>query len=446
PQATRTWKVGVATTFVPDSEPIELLEQMLEALVAIESPHDTWVLDEGDDDRVKQLCERFGARHYSRKGDARYQSEDGPFKSRTKYGNYNAWFAEHGFAEYEIITSFDTDHLPEPRFLDRVLSYFQDPKIGYVQAAQAYGNDHQTWVARGAAEERFDYFSTFQMAGNGMGFPIIVGGHNTHRVSALREIDGFGAHNADDELTTLHYRDAGWRGVYVPEVLAYGLAPVDLPTYLTQQRRWARSALDLKFRVHSRLASDQTVLAKVLSFLHGFNYLLKGLQPVMTLVAAGAICLVGGDLVMLTSAAILPAGFLIAALGLSGAFRQQFYLDPVNERGLHWRSWLLYWAAWPQMLFAIGDVIRNRRVPYTVTAKHRTQATSHDWLWPHVATAALLVLCWFIGVTRGQVGVAGHVMVALLVLTATVLALTALWDHRQSAAASVLQVLEPQTR
>src|SRR5919108_262134 len=34
------WKVAVATTFVPGAEPIEMLEQTVRALVALDYPHD----------------------------------------------------------------------------------------------------------------------------------------------------------------------------------------------------------------------------------------------------------------------------------------------------------------------------------------------------------------------------------------------------------------------
>jgi cellulose synthase (UDP-forming) len=46
------WKVGVATTFVPGAESIEMLEETVRGLVAMDYPHETWVLDEGDDDHL----------------------------------------------------------------------------------------------------------------------------------------------------------------------------------------------------------------------------------------------------------------------------------------------------------------------------------------------------------------------------------------------------------
>src|SRR5438552_1278366 len=47
--ASRGRRVGVATTFVPGGEDVGMLERTVRALVEMDYPHDTWVLDEGDD-------------------------------------------------------------------------------------------------------------------------------------------------------------------------------------------------------------------------------------------------------------------------------------------------------------------------------------------------------------------------------------------------------------
>ena len=255
------WRVAVVTTFVPSAEPLEMLAETVQALLTLDYPHDTWVLDEGDSQQVKALCSTLGVQHFSRKNALSYHTAHGAFRSHSKHGNYNAWLAEVGFAEYDIITAFDPDHVPEPTFLSNVLGYFEDPQVGYVQVAQAYYNQQASFIARGAAEETYDFYAIMQMASYGMGsatphrvsayyqMPQLIGSHNTHRVTALRQIGGFAAHDADDLLATLLYWVHGWRGVYVPHILARGLAPVAWRGYLTQQRRWARSILDIKLRM-----------------------------------------------------------------------------------------------------------------------------------------------------------------------------------------------------
>jgi cellulose synthase/poly-beta-1,6-N-acetylglucosamine synthase-like glycosyltransferase len=223
------------------------------------------------------MCRKLGANHFSRKNLSNYQAESGTFKSSAKCGNYNAWLYEIGFDKYDLITIFDPDQVPHPTFLSSALAYFNYPGISYVQFPQAYYNQKASFVARGAAEETYSYYSSLQMASYGMGYPIIVGCHNTHRVTALKQVGGFPAHDGEDLLLTLFYQGSGWKGVYVPQILAKGLTPVDWGGYLNQQRRWARVVLDIKFRLYPRVAKNLSIKTRLISFLHGLNYLHKSL-------------------------------------------------------------------------------------------------------------------------------------------------------------------------
>jgi cellulose synthase (UDP-forming) len=45
----RGLRVAFITTFVPGSEPIDMLTRTLRSMIAADYPHDTWVLDEGND-------------------------------------------------------------------------------------------------------------------------------------------------------------------------------------------------------------------------------------------------------------------------------------------------------------------------------------------------------------------------------------------------------------
>ena len=92
-------------------------------------------------------------------------------------------------------------------------------------------------------------------------------------MSALRALDGFPAHDAEDLYLTLLFSASPWHGVYVPEVLAMGTTPVDWRGYLGQQRRWARALIDLKLRVFPGLARGMTIGERVVGLLHGAYYL-----------------------------------------------------------------------------------------------------------------------------------------------------------------------------
>ena len=390
-------KVGVVTTIVPDIEPLFLLEKTLEALVALDYPHETWVLDEGDDERVKELCLKQGAFHFSRRHQPQYQTESGPFRKATKYGNYNAWLHEIGFERYEFVTAFDPDHVPEKKFLSQVLGYFEVPTIGYVQAPQVYSNQEVSFIARGAAEESYEFYSSIQMATYGLGYPIIVGCHHTHRVSALREVGGFPSHDADDLLLTLLYRNQGWEGVYVPEVLARGLAPAEWYTYLNQQRRWARSLLDIKLKIAPTMVYNLSLASRAMHVLHGFRYMHKSfLIPVAFLLIA--VILVAGEMPkVLNTETVMTGGLLLVILHLCERYRQRFYLDRKRGRGLHWRAGLLQFAKWPYLIMAFFDVMFDRRFPYLITSKIPGASGASLALWPHIPILILIGLAWVIG-------------------------------------------------
>jgi cellulose synthase (UDP-forming) len=401
PMAVRSgWKVGVATTFVPGEEPIEMLEQTIRALIDLEYPHETWVLDEGNDLRVAALCTELGAFHFSRKNYPHYQTTDGVFQARSKHGNYNAWLHEVGFKKYDVITAFDPDHVPDATFLSEVLGYFNDPDVGYVQAPQAYYNQGASFIARGAAEETYGYYSATQMFGYSMGYPIVTGCHHTHRVTALKKVGGLPAHDADDLLITLLYRSAGWRGVYVPKILARGLTPVDWGAYIKQQLRWSRSVLDIKFRIYPKIAGKLPVKERVTSFMHGLFYL----QPMV--VAAGLVLLTYMLITGSVPAAVLNHSVigsfcvLMATLVFCEFYRQRFYLDRRHEWGWHWRAGLLQLAKWPYFLLALFQVLSNRRFPYALTSKVRARAQAYVLL-PHVLVAELIFIAWIIGALEG---------------------------------------------
>ena len=395
-------KVGVVTTIVPGAESLEMLEETVRALVALDYPHDTWVLDEGDDERVRELCRRNGAFHFSRKHLADCMTDGGAFKAHSKYGNYNAWLYEIGFDRYEIITSFDPDHVPLPSFLPSVLGYFDDPRVGYVQAPQAYYNQGASFIAQGAAEETYEYYSCAQMAANKFGLPSVVGSHNTHRVTALKEVSGFAPHDADDLLIGLLYQSHGWLGVYVPRILARGLTPVDWNGYLTQQLRWARSVIDIRCRLHQLVGDGIPLIGKILSALHGVFYMQYSITTFIGLLLL-AYMLVTGSAPRVISPGILPGlAVLVLSLSVCAFFRQRFYLDSMSEWGLHWRADLLRYAKWPVFLWGVWDVVVGRHVPYALTRKLKADKPSYVLLIPHLLVIVLMSTACVAGLLSGN--------------------------------------------
>jgi hypothetical protein len=194
-------RVAFLTTFVPGKEPLSMVRTTLQAAVRVRhtGPLDVWLLDEGDDPAARALCAELGVVHFTRGGVAHYNRRRGPFKARTKHGNYNAWLDAHG-DDYDFFASVDTDHVPLPDYLERMLGYFRDPDIAFVVGPQVYGN-YTRAVTKAAESQQFLFHALIQRAGNRYGCPMFVGTNNAVRVHAIRAVGGLADSVTEDMAT-----------------------------------------------------------------------------------------------------------------------------------------------------------------------------------------------------------------------------------------------------
>ncbi|WP_338896010.1 cellulose synthase catalytic subunit [Streptomyces sp. TG1A-60] len=248
-------RVAFLTTYVPGKEPLSMVRATLEGATRLRhTGHlDVWLLDEGDDDQAKALCAELGVRHFTRKGVPGWNRPKGVHRARTKHGNYNAWIAKHGDA-YEFFASVDTDHVPLPNFLERMLGYFRDPDVAFVVGPQVYGN-YTAPVTKAAESQQFLFHALIQRAGNRYRAPMFVGTNNAVRVAAVKQVGGLHDSITEDMATgfELHrHRNPGtrkyWRSVYTPDVLAVGEGPASWTDFFTQQTRWSRGTYETLFK------------------------------------------------------------------------------------------------------------------------------------------------------------------------------------------------------
>ncbi|MCX5228730.1 glycosyltransferase family 2 protein [Streptomyces sp. NBC_00233] len=244
-------RVAFLTTYVPGKEPLAMVRGTLQGatLLRHDGLLDVWLLDEGDSAEARALCAELGVRHFTRAGVPEWNRRKGVHKARTKHGNYNAWLAMHGDA-YDYFASVDTDHVPLPDFLERMLGYFRDPDIAFVVGPQVYGN-YTGIVTKAAESQQFLFHALVQRAGNRYHAPMFVGTNNAVRISALKQVGGLYDSVTEDMATgfELHRRKNPrtgryWRSVYTPDVLAVGEGPASWTDFFAQQLRWSRGTYE----------------------------------------------------------------------------------------------------------------------------------------------------------------------------------------------------------
>ncbi|WP_433545613.1 glycosyltransferase family 2 protein [Streptomyces sp. CA-294286] len=248
-------RVAFLTTYVPGKEPLAMVRATLEGAVKVRHRGrcDVWLLDEGDDAEAKALCAELGVKHFTRKGVPDWNQKKGPHREKTKHGNYNAWLAMHGKG-YDYFASVDTDHVPLPNYLERMLGYFRDPDIAFVVGPQVYGN-YRASVTKAAESQQYLFHALIQRAGNRYRAPMFVGTNNVVRVSALTQVGGLYDSITEDMATgfEIHRRKNPrtghfWRSVYTPDVLAVGEGPSSWTDFFTQQMRWSRGTYETVFK------------------------------------------------------------------------------------------------------------------------------------------------------------------------------------------------------
>jgi cellulose synthase (UDP-forming) len=376
--------------FIPVyDEPFALVEESLAAAVAITYPHRTYLLDDADDPRFEALAARLGVRYF-RRADHR----------DAKAGNVNAALAA---TDGEIVVVFDVDHVAKPDFLDAVLGYFDDPRVGFVQSGVGFRNPGESDVARATAGQAHDVYGPTSMGMSGCGAAPVWGSHTTFRRAALAAIGGYQVGLAEDLHTSLQMHAAGWRSLYEPSIHAVGLVPSDVVGFTKQQLKWARGVFEMWIDVFPRLAR-RLGLARSLAYLVRLTYYLIG--PLFLVHALVTLWVLAVD-----GAAGAFASYLWHALplGLAVLATRQFvngrwnpHAAPAAVAGgsrFNWRGYAQAGALWPIYTLALVYALLHVRVPHIATPKERvTQA--HPWLVaPQMALCATLIaaVLWRLG-------------------------------------------------
>jgi cellulose synthase/poly-beta-1,6-N-acetylglucosamine synthase-like glycosyltransferase len=349
----KTYTVDIFTTFCA-GEPYEMIVETLTAIQAIHYPHQTYLCDEADDPYLKGVCNKLGVHHVTR-----------AVKIDAKAGNINNALQQ---STGELCVVLDPDHVPLANFLDPIISHFDDPRIGYVQIVQAYYNQDAGWIAKGAAQQTYQFYGPMMMCMNSYGTVQAIGANCTFRRTALDSIGGHAAGLAEDMNTAMHLHAKGWRSVYVPEVLARGLVPATLSAYYKQQLKWSRGVFELLVTSYIKFFKNFTWRQKLhyglipLFYLSGFIFLINFLLPIISLATDTY------PLKMDFWVFIIISVPFITSVVLIRHYVQQWVMED-RERGFHIVGGLLLIGTWWVFILGFVYTLIRKNVPYIPTPK-----------------------------------------------------------------------------
>ncbi|MDW8443063.1 MAG: glycosyltransferase [Acetobacteraceae bacterium] len=241
------------------NEPLEVLERTILCARALDWPDlRVWVCDDGRREWLARYCQEKGVGYLTR-----------PDNKGAKAGNINAALAR---TSAPFVLVLDADFAPRRNMLYRMMGFFDDPKVGIVQAPHAFYNpdpmQQNLALHRVLPDEQRLFFDEIMPCRDAWDAAFCCGSNGILRRAAIEEIGGRLPEGSitEDMLTTLVLLRRGYVTRYLNEKLALGLAPESTAAFFVQRARWARGSLQILYLRHGPFGPG-------LSFLHRLFFL-----------------------------------------------------------------------------------------------------------------------------------------------------------------------------
>lgn len=305
-------KAIAVDVFIPVyNEPVEVVEATVAAATRMRSAEvRVALLDDGGTPEMAALARRYGVRYICRPGN-----------EGAKAGNIN-WSLARTDAPYVAI--FDCDHVPDPRFLEVTLAYFDD-NVAFVQTPQYYANGTDSGVAGASWAQQALFFGTIAVGRDELGAMFCCGTNVVFRRSALEAVGGFPTQSLTEDFDlSIRLHEKGWESRYVPEVLAAGIGPEDMASYTGQQLRWARgclSSLPRIVRARLPLRIRLNYLLSAAHWLTGWTFLVYMVFPIVRILTGAQPLVVSSpDEFLLHWAPYFAGGMATVTLAAGGCY------------------------------------------------------------------------------------------------------------------------------
>jgi cellulose synthase (UDP-forming) len=369
------WRVAMIVTKTP-SEPFAVVEATLLAMLAQDYPHDTWLADEDPGADTIQWCATYGVQISTRKGRDDYHRPTWPRRTRCKEGNLAFFYDHWGYADYDIVSQLDADHVPQRGYLREMLRPFADPGVGYVSAPSICGmNADESWAARTRLHTEAAFHGVFQTGYTAAFAPMCIGSHYAVRTSALKDIGGLGPELAEDHATSMMMNAGGWRGVHAIDAIAFGDGPASVADMVTQEFQWSRSLTTLLLQYTPRYLPQ---LPSRLRFLFLFCQLLYACFAITAVMMYLAPLLALGLDIRFADVAYpsflghaAPSALMMTAIAFR--MRADGFFRPFQAPVIGWEKMLFLALQWPWVLWgclmAIRDRVTGRFVDFRITPK-----------------------------------------------------------------------------
>ncbi|WP_084127999.1 glycosyltransferase family 2 protein [Demequina sp. NBRC 110055] len=357
----------------------EVIRRTVRAAVNIHGLHRTWVLDDGRSDAVQALAAEEGARYVRRLT-----------SGGAKAGNVNHALT---LAKGDFFVILDADFVPRPHLLEQSVPFFHDPRLAFVQSPQSYDN-LRTPIARGAGYMQAVFYRFIQPGRNRYNAAFCVGTNVIFRRAAIDDIDGMSTDSkSEDVWTSLRLHEAGWRSLFIPDVLAVGEAPETIEAYSKQQLRWATGGFEILLTRNPLSRRVRLTGEQRLQYLVTATFYLTGIAPLILLLLPPLEIYL--DLRPVTITTTVLTWFLYYA----GFYVMQILFAWYTMGSFRWETLTLAAVSFPIYVKAFMNALRRKDVGWQATGTARS-SSPYNYVVPQMLFFVFLLLTSAVGVLR----------------------------------------------
>jgi len=341
------------TVQLPVFNEFYVVERLLNSVSELDYPKDKLqiqVLDDSTDD-TRELTHRLAATLRARGFDAEQIH-------RIDRTGFKAGALENGLAtcKGDFVLILDADFVVGRDFLQKTIHFFTDPGIGMLQTRWGHINRGYSLLTKVQAMFLDGHLLLEQTARSRSGrFFNFNGTAGLWRRDCIADAGGW-QHDTLTEYLDLSYRAqlAGWRFVFLPDLVTPAELPADMNGFKSQQHRWTKGSIQTCKKILPAIwRSKLSLTIKLEATAHltsNFAYLLMAflcviLYPASQTQLGGAWRLFAIDVPIFLAASLSVGVFYVCA-----------------QRYLHPKDWLKQMLLLPMLLaLGIGLSINNAR-------------------------------------------------------------------------------------
>ena len=369
------------TVQLPIYNEVYVADRLIDAAASIDYPRELLeiqVLDDSTDETV-DIAARAVERWRNRGVDIVHITR--PNRSGYKAGALQAGLAT---AKGEFLAIFDADFVPTPEVLRVALPYFSDPRVGMVQGRWDHLNRDYSLLTRIQSIFLDGHFVIEHTARNRSGrFFNFNGTAGMWRRTCLEESGGWQSDTLTEDLDASYRAQlAGWRFVYLKELVVPAEVPVDMNGFKSQQHRWTKGSIQTgKKLLPAIFRSRYSWKVKLEAFFHLTNNISYLFVVILALLIVPAILI--RERIGWRRVAIIDFPLFFGATFSFIAF----YISSQKEIGRDWRPTLKCMPFLMSLgiglslnnLHAVIEGLFDRRSEFTRTPKYRIEGGSGEW-------------------------------------------------------------------